>query len=402
MANVYAVKTGNWSDATVWNTGALPTTTDDVYSNTFTVTIDQNVTVLSIRNAAASPIVAGGTFIVSGNYTINCTSGGIIWTTGTLLTYNGTGTCTINSNMSGFGSALSKTGTGTLNISGNMTGTTFLIPSSGQGTVNFVGNISTTGTTCVNITAPNVVFNLTGNINIASNSTGIFWNTGSAGGILNMTGNISVTGGTSNGVYSFAANTTNNIIGNVTVTSSSPGIFSPSNGVIVNITGIITAGPSSVAILLTGITSTLNAQNCILINAQQLPGVSKMAIVAYNMTINPTTSFRWQFYNEAQSSTVNLYAAGFVPDSPVESDVRLGIVYLNGDLTGTLAVPPVESVLLGVPTDNTTGTYATTPAAIAQAVWDELTTDITAAGSIGERLKNAATVSSTAAQIASF
>jgi hypothetical protein len=40
VANVYATKSGNWSDPTVWNTGALPTAADDVRSNTFTVTIN--------------------------------------------------------------------------------------------------------------------------------------------------------------------------------------------------------------------------------------------------------------------------------------------------------------------------------------------------------------------------
>ena len=37
MAIVRAVKTGVWSDTTVWNTGSLPTSADDVYSNNFTV-----------------------------------------------------------------------------------------------------------------------------------------------------------------------------------------------------------------------------------------------------------------------------------------------------------------------------------------------------------------------------
>jgi hypothetical protein len=33
MANVYAVKNGNWSDTTLWNTGSLPAIIDDVYAN---------------------------------------------------------------------------------------------------------------------------------------------------------------------------------------------------------------------------------------------------------------------------------------------------------------------------------------------------------------------------------
>ena len=48
MANVYATKTGNWSDVTVWNTGALPTAADDVRPNGFTVTINQDITVTTL------------------------------------------------------------------------------------------------------------------------------------------------------------------------------------------------------------------------------------------------------------------------------------------------------------------------------------------------------------------
>jgi hypothetical protein len=62
MATVYAVKTGNWSDTTVWNTGALPTSADIVYSNNYIVTIDASPTVLALTNLSASGITQGGYF----------------------------------------------------------------------------------------------------------------------------------------------------------------------------------------------------------------------------------------------------------------------------------------------------------------------------------------------------
>jgi len=66
MANRYAVATGNWSALATWDGGAsLPGAADDVYANNFTVTIDQDITVLTLRTSAAAPAVAGGGFVVS-------------------------------------------------------------------------------------------------------------------------------------------------------------------------------------------------------------------------------------------------------------------------------------------------------------------------------------------------
>ena len=43
-------------------------------------------------------------------------------------------------------------------------------------------------------------------------------------------------------------------------------------------------------------------------------------------------------------------------DTPIETDVRDGVSYASGALTGTLKVPPSTAVSVGVPTDNTVGT----------------------------------------------
>jgi hypothetical protein len=79
-----------------------------------------------------------------------------------------------------------------------------------------------------------------------------------------------------------------------------------------------------------------------------------------------------------------------------QSDVRSGVSYALGNRTGTCAVPAASSVAFGVPIDATTGTAALTPAA----VWDALTSGMTTSGSIGARLKNAATLDSTGQQLA--
>ena len=52
MANVFAIKAGNWDDATVWDNGIVPTSADVVYTNGFTVTIDADVDVNQLRNGS--------------------------------------------------------------------------------------------------------------------------------------------------------------------------------------------------------------------------------------------------------------------------------------------------------------------------------------------------------------
>jgi hypothetical protein len=93
MANRYAVATGNWSNTATWDGGTLPAAGDDVRANGFTVTIDQDITVLSIRTDAASPAVAGGGFSCSTNRNITCNI--IAGTNSNCLSITGSATQTI-------------------------------------------------------------------------------------------------------------------------------------------------------------------------------------------------------------------------------------------------------------------------------------------------------------------
>jgi hypothetical protein len=55
MATRFAVATGNFNNAATWDNGAVPTSSDDLYANGFTVTINGTYTVQTIRNT--TPIV---------------------------------------------------------------------------------------------------------------------------------------------------------------------------------------------------------------------------------------------------------------------------------------------------------------------------------------------------------
>jgi hypothetical protein len=54
MAQRAAIASGNWSNPAIWNAGVLPGPGDVVGSNNFTVTIDQNINVERLTNAAVS------------------------------------------------------------------------------------------------------------------------------------------------------------------------------------------------------------------------------------------------------------------------------------------------------------------------------------------------------------
>jgi hypothetical protein len=53
MAVRFAVATGNFNNAAIWDNGAVPTSSDDVFANGFTVTINGTYTVQTIRNTVS-------------------------------------------------------------------------------------------------------------------------------------------------------------------------------------------------------------------------------------------------------------------------------------------------------------------------------------------------------------
>ncbi len=409
MANVYAVKTGNWSDTTVWNTGALPTSADDVYSNNFTVTIDQNVTVLSIRNTSASGISAGGGFILNGGFTLNATlrAGSV-----NLLTYTSNLTSNINGNVNG-GTANNaiffNSASGTLNITGDIinNGAGITVSISNTGNINIVGNIYNTTANYGNCIGIGGVANITITGNIYTSGVALFASQYliyvSVAATLTIIGNVTHTASTSatSGCIQVNAAATINITGLVSGGDfGQPAIFTNQN-LYLNIVGAITAktGGSSAAV---------NSTNINAINIFSGPFISSPTGILpiyvqrmhYRITSLSYYEFRDSSTNGALPPAANAPATRLVDpstaiDAPIPANVRDGIKYALNTQTGTLKVPAAGSVALGVPVDNTTGTAVLTPAA----VWDYATASITNASSIGARLKNCSTVDTTGEQL---
>lgn len=227
MAIVYATKNGNWSDTTVWNTGALPTAADDVYSNNFTVNINDTFTVNSIRNYADTGVTAGGYFnaLNGSNLTCNATPGVVGAVTG-VATYqfndvNAGTSATLNAYCQPLASSVvvdkrsvSLNTGGTLYINGTLNGFSSSVTVPNFQSVVYVtaGKLTVNGsvwggsfTTSASVSAGIYMANLAGDVTVVGNVyaplTGLCYsiNNASSTGSVYVTGNVFGVGYYSNG-----------------------------------------------------------------------------------------------------------------------------------------------------------------------------------------------------------
>jgi hypothetical protein len=454
MANVYAVMSGNWSDPTIWNTGALPTSADDVFSNTFVIDIDVSPTVLSVRNDAASGIGAGGSFSITSSLTLTCTAaiGTVVSAGNTLINVNlesgvsatiaanvrnnaaatvisifGGGALTINGTVTRAASfnTIVCNGSGVLNINGEISSTPNATSNNVRittaCTVNIVGNITNGGGTsgngaCVAVVIAGAIVNIIGNVrgrtgngvdvtagtaNITGNidggyvpnaSTAVFV-TGT--GLVNIIGNINVTSlDTSDFYYSVRVNATGarlNIVGNITPTTFSAVLNSLGT---LDVIGTVFAAATNPGVVCNGIDNFFSGP---FVNNGNVA-----AVAASRMLLKPNAT-TWDTFlldGDGLPTVLNrLYNLGEDPAFPNESDVRNGTSYgLDDILTGTMIVPPASSVAKDVPVDTTIGEAEFN----AETFWNYDISNITVENSIGQRLKNVSTVATTGAQIAAF
>jgi hypothetical protein len=381
MANVYAVKTGNWSDTTVWNTGALPTSADDVYTNNFTVTVDISPTVLTVRNSSGAGITAGGTFSLANGVNLTCTNtigfgqtGCIIfsqtapsaatltasstYTTGNLARFiinNSTGTLniigTVSSAGGGGGHHVSNESSGTINITGFITGSSgggaqgSVVRNISTGIVNFTGSVSldnsgngaafhNTGSGTVNVTGP---CTLSGSPTVPPG--GILWNEST--GTIICVGSITNSALHAAAINSSSGNLTIN--GTLTATSTAPVVAAGSGGQNTFLTGPFIG----------------TAQGNVAVGAYRWRWIASVG--SSYMTIPNSTGTG---YKNLYTSDSTLSQSG----QPAVGNVRSGTVYgPASELTGTCVVPVPGSVGLGVPVDNTIGTAVLSASAAKEA-----------------------------------
>jgi hypothetical protein len=385
MANYFARKAGNIDATDVWATTpggtaadvwSTFTSSDVLHSNNFAITVNVDTTVGEVRNDNANSATAGGSFTLNNGITL--TADAFAGSTGTACvqlsgsnaaTFVGSATGGTGTNATG----ILSTSTGTLTITGNLT--------AGSGTNAHGASVSiatitgnATGGTGTQTRGLNVTSG--GNVTITGNVTG--GSTGSAEGALNVgAGTITIVGSAI--ASSVAVGAFNNSTGTLTVTRA-----------VGNSWGIGAAGGvnSVVGVVSSAVGSDTRVEELEYGTNGQAPtsGAVKVVGGTNNKCLVTLTTSAVKTLGDPSDGT----------GQANEADVRSGTSYALGNKTGTCAVPAAGSVALGVAVDATTGTAVLTPAA----VWDALTSGMTTSGSIGARLKNAATLDSTGQQLA--
>ena len=285
---VYAIRNGNWDNTDTWSvsgygtTFGFPFSADNVYTNNFTVTANQNILVNSLRTTALAPnINTGGTFVVDQPFNINSLVGLFAGTTTCLSSVHTTGTVFLTSTTIVGGSLTNACGVinervGSLNVIGNITGgtnaTAYGIVNNSTGTVNVLSGAvlaSTAGAGVVNNSTGTFIFNSPTSIvggsgtlsyGALNNSTGsmllsanvIGGSVAGAYGIVNnSTGNLSLSGNVTGGTtVTTAYGAFNNTTGNLTIqgnvlAAASPACWNNAAGnltVVGNVSGAATTG----------------------------------------------------------------------------------------------------------------------------------------------------------------
>lgn len=368
MADKWRIATGLYSTASEWNGGTLPIAGDDVYCDGYVCTIDINTPQLnSMRNTQRSGGINAGYYILVNNIQVNAntfysTSGSNLY----LFLDNSViiGNKYLNGNAILNGIYIQKTvAGGEWIINGNITQLGFAVnnavfSSSLLLTIRTIGIINTAVSPySILYSSPNITHYHTGDIYIngSSNSTcGYFELVGNGYG-----GNLSTGGGLLN---TQKAKITGTCVGRLL-----PFIYSTVWG------GDYTINGTSDNRYVTGFF------------------VPKIKIATGG-------SFTQIYKNEAGD---DIYMSTSYGGNPSTSDVRKNVVYgQNNELVGTCAVPSPLYVSLGVPVDNTVGTFEGGTSITPKEIWDYmLNADPTLTGSVKERFLNQATIDSTGEQI---
>ena len=405
MPTYYARKSGNVNATDVWATTPTGTAAavtfaagDVLVANSFTVTVNVSTDLGStgqVRNDTTGGATAGGSFSLSNGVTLTAN---VFASSVSCVTTSGAVSAAIVGNITGgtsnYISGVTHNSSGTLTVTGTaIVGTgigTNAILSQSPGTLVFTGNAVGGSVGSGLGHTPLLVY---GYATITGNLTG--GSVASACGLQNWgTSPCAVTGTVTGGTASGAVGALNGTTGSIAIVGTCVG-GSAGAGATNNSSGTLTATRAkggALASAAVGVAASTNGSTLVEeieygdLGASPVSGPIRLSDKSSNVAV----MYR---FGTTKKTLTDPNATGLMPSA---ANVRFGTVYNGGNSTGTMRVPAAGSVALGVPVDNTTGTAALTPAA----VWDYLTSAATTSGSMGERLKDAATVASTGQQLA--
>lgn len=376
--------------------------------NTAGNTIELGALDMTESTGTVYAITAGGSFTLNGGLTVDCTSNtgsGLSTNATTLITFT-TGTSTINCPL-----IVAQAANGTIRINSS-------------GTLNVIGTIAAANgasAPVIFVNGSNSTLNITGNITASSNSVGrcIEVNGAVSGVTLNIVGTVNGNGSSALQGYT---NATINITGNVNGGAAGVGTIVGGNGCTMTVNGNVTAGTVAGIALTTTTTvltingnviastacpavSTTSASSTVTINGSLTNAANgMMAYQGYKLFTSTTAARAWNFTKSDATARPLLDASQIIVGGsyPAVGDVRNGLSYGAGLYTGTCVLPAANTVALGTLIDvSTTGT-AVLPSTMSTQLWNTLVSSLVTSGSIGERLKNCATVDMTGYQIAAL
>ena len=144
------------------------------------------------------------------------------------------------------------------------------------------------------------------------------------------------------------------------------------------IIGNVTASATGSAISLT------SGSAQVFLKGNMINNAGKMAIYAPRIWVDKDTAMYSQFFTSGGADRT-LYSADTFPNTPIPANVRSGITFgPDNSLTGTLIIPPTNTVAQGVQVDNTIGTALLT----VQEILDEIKNS---SDSMAIRLRNSIT-----------
>jgi hypothetical protein len=360
MALIISAATGNFNAGATWVGGVVPTIGDEAQAaNGHTVTITANATCDLISNTGTGIFTLNDGVTLTANVTNKSTTSGrncLQFTAVSPAVGYIVGNCNAGSVNGAI--AVNNTSSGSVNITGNCTGGSATnapaVQNSAGGIMNITGNCTGGSGSSVGVNNnAGGTLNITGNCN-GNNGSGV--NMNSAGGTLNIIGN--VTGGLNSTSYGMnnTATSTVSIIGQSIGGTSGAGAINAGAGTIFVSRAVGNGfGPGSV-----GLTAAAGVTNSGfgVVEFQEIEfgarGQNPFTGTAFRLKKANTNVAVFNYCDTAGAKT--LIDATQNASMPAATDVRSGVSYASGALTGSCAVPAAGSVALGVPVDATTGT----------------------------------------------